>query len=361
MPSGPKRTETTYAMTADPTIPAPVPTRVPVAFQMPPVLRNARGELRRAGFEFEYAGLGLAESAELVRQTFGGHHEVVSPSVNKVRDTPLGTFSIEVDSAVVKDRRYEGAMRALGLDPANWNTDPLEKLLSGVLTTWVPFEVSTPPIPLDQLSLLDDLRGKLRDQGAKGTRTSLRYGFGMHINPELPSDDLASVRDHLRAFLLLLPWLAARVEVDLTRRVLPFINPFPHAYARLVLQPHYPADAGRLIDDYLAFNPTRNRPLDLLPVLAYLDKERVMGRVEDPHLVKPRAAYHYRLPNCLIDEPGWTIAAEWNTWVAVERLASDPARLAAMSQDYLEADEQSFRPFVDKWPGLLDDHMVGHS
>jgi hypothetical protein len=332
-----------------------------VLFQMPPVTRNARGDLRRAGFEFEYAGLGLAESAELVRQTFGGVCDVVSPSVHKVRDTSFGTFSVEVDSAVVKDRRYEAAFRSLGFNPDNWNTDPLEKLLSGVLTTWVPFEVSTPPIPLDRFPLLDDLRGRLRDAGAKGTRTSIRYGFGMHINPELATDDPADVRDHLRAFLLLLPWLTARVAVDLTRRAMPFINPFPPAYARLVVQPHYPADAGRLIDDYLAFNPTRNRPLDLLPVLAHLDASRVMHRVEDPHLVKPRPAYHYRLPNCLIDEPGWTIAAEWNTWVAVERLAADPARLAAMSRDYLEADDHSFRPFIDKWPGVLDEHMAGEA
>lgn len=48
-----------------------------------------------------------------------------------------------------------------------------------------------------------------------------------------------------------------------------------------------------------------------------------MSQVEDPHLVKARPAYHYRLPNCLIDEPDWRLAREWNTWVAVERLAAD--------------------------------------
>ncbi|HEX8914764.1 MAG TPA: amidoligase family protein, partial [Humisphaera sp.] len=308
---------------------APPADLAPVAFQMPPVLHNARGDLRRAGFEFEYAGIGVEASADLVRDVFGGDLTILGPAVRKV-GTPIGDFSVEIDSAVVKDKRYEVAMRAVGLNPDNWNTDPLEAALTGVLSTWVPFEVGTPPIPLDRLSLLDDLRERLRLAGAKGTRTSFRYAFGMHINPELTSDDAADVRDHLRAFLLLLPWLSGRVDVDLTRRVMPFINPFPIDYARLVLQPDYPADAGRLIDDYLKFNPTRNRPLDLLPVLAHLDKDRVMHRVEDPHLVKPRPAYHYRLPNCLIDEPGWTIAREWNTWVAVERLAADKPQLAEM-------------------------------
>jgi hypothetical protein len=36
----------------------------------------------------------------------------------------------------------------------------------------------------------------------------------------------------------------------------------------------------------------------------------------------------------MVDEPQWTLAAEWNRWVEVERLASDPQRLATMSRDY---------------------------
>ena len=328
-----------------------------VTFLMPPVRHNARGELRKAGFEFEYAGIDVEQSARLVQAVFGGEVEVVSPSVRKVQ-TSIGSFAVEIDSSVVKDQRYQSVLRAVGLDPSQMNTDPLESALMGVLSTWVPFEIGTPPLPFDQFHLLDDLRNRLREDGAKGTRTSIRYAFGMHINPELPSDDPGSIRDHLRAFFLLQPWLKERVDVDLTRRMMPFINPFPNDYARLVVQADYPADKDRLIDDYLRYNPTRNRPLDLLPVLGYLDRDRVISRVEDPHLVKPRPAYHYRLPNCLIDEPEWSIAREWNTWVAVERLAADRDRLAAMSGDYLEADEQSFRPFVDKWPGLLNQYMA---
>lgn len=79
----------------------------------------------------------------------------------------------------------------------------------------------------------------------------------MHINPELPSENPASVRDHLRAYFLLEPWLRERVDVDLTRRVMPFINSFPSEYARLILQEDYPGDIGSLIDDYLKYNPTR--------------------------------------------------------------------------------------------------------
>src|SRR5687768_11927452 len=113
-------------------------------FHMPPVQRTVAGDLRRAGFEFEYAGLDVEKSAELVRDVFGGEVAVVGPAVRKVVGTSVGDFSVEIDSAVVKDKRYEGAMRAVGLDPDNWNTDPLERLLTGVLSTWVPFEIGSP-------------------------------------------------------------------------------------------------------------------------------------------------------------------------------------------------------------------------
>lgn len=105
--------------------------------------------------------------------------------------------------------------------------------------------------------------------------------------------------------------------------------------------------------DYLAHNPTRNRPLDMLPLLAHLDSRRVLHAAEDKHLVKARPAFHYRLPNCMIDEPAWTLAQEWNRWVAVERLAADPEKLASMSRDYLRLEGESFKPFIDKWPDAL--------
>ena len=290
------------------------------SFLLPPAVHNARGEVRKAGFELEFSGVSLNLSASLVRTVFGGEHVAHSTFVHTVRGTPYGEFKVEIDTTVLKNKTYEKPLRALGLRPGR-GTKWLEDALLTTLATVVPAEIAAPPIPVDELSPLDELRRRLHSAGAKGTRASVFYAFGMHINPEIASDDAGYVRDVIRAFLLLYPKLKARSEVDITRRLSPYINPFPDDYARLVLDPTYPADAGRLIDDYVAHNPTRNRPLDVLPVLAYLDEGRVMDRVKDPHLVKPRPAFHYRLPNCMVDEPDWTLAREWNNWVEVERLA----------------------------------------
>ena len=328
----------------------------PARFALPPVMQTTDGRVRRAGFEFEYAGPDIKLSARIVGDVFGGEHIVRSTFEHFVR-TDLGDFSIEIDASLLKDKKYEKTLRAIGIDPEKTNTEWLEHALLDTFSTLVPIEIGTPPIPFDHLDRLDELRQRLHEANAKGTRASILYAFGFHINPELPSDDPGVIRDFLRAFLLLYPWMKQQAEVDVMRRISPYINPFPDEYARQILRADYPVSRERLIDDYLALNPTRNRPLDMLPVLAHLDRARVISRVEDPHLVKPRPAFHYRLPNCMLDEPDWRVAREWNTWVAVERLAYDPRRLAEMSRDYLAADRKSFKPFVDKWPAVLEQYI----
>lgn len=323
------------------------------AFQLPPVTHTVTGAWRRAGFELEFAGLTIEQSARIVRQTFGGEVEIDSTFATRVR-SPVGTFKVEIDAILLREKKYEGLLRAIGYDPDSRDTRWLEEALLGAAATIVPIEVAAPPIPINELGALEELRERLRDAGARGTSASLLYAFGMHVNPELSdARDARSILDQLRAFLLLYPWLRDRVELDLTRRMSPFVNPFPAEYVRLVLQPDYPATAERLIDDYLTHNPTRNRALDMLPALAYLNEELVKGRADAPHLVQPRPSLHYRLPNCLIDEPSWTLAREWNTWLAVERLAQDQSKLARMSREYLKADGNALRPIIDQWPKAL--------
>lgn len=326
-------------------------------FLAPPILRNSVGDVRKAGFELEYAGLSIEPSARLVQQVFGGDIEPLSTFVHRVH-TSVGTFSVEIDATVLKDKIYEKPLRAIGIDPEQRDMQWLENKLLDAAALLVPIEIAAPPIWIDQLDPLDELRARLREVGAQGTRRSVLYAFGMHINPEVPDPcDVAAMRDTLRAFLLLYPWLKEQVAVDLSRRIAPYINPFSNEYARLILDHDYPPDSDRLIDDYLKHNGSRNRPLDMLPALACLDEDCVIRNVEDPHLVKPRPAFHYRLPNCLIDEEGWTLAGEWNTWVTVERLANDKAKLARMSHEFLRAERNALRPIIDEWPNTVQKYV----
>ena len=106
-----------------------------------------------------------------------------------------------------------------------------------------------------------------------------------------------------------------------------------------MLDPSYAPDEDALIGDYLEANPTRNRALDMLPVLATLQEERVLAAAKESENVKARPTFHYRLPNCLIDDRSWSFGVEWNRWVEVERLAADEARMRVVADELLATAE----------------------
>ena len=93
-------------------------------------------------------------------------------------------------------------------------------------------------------------------------------------------------------------------------------------YRRRVLDDRYWPDLAGFVADYLAANPNRKRPLDLLPVLAVLAPEQVRGSL--PHeKIGARPVLHYRLPQAHVGEPGWSIMPDWGRWLCVESCASD--------------------------------------
>jgi hypothetical protein len=148
---------------------------------------------------------------------------------------------------------------------------------------------------------------------------------------------------------LLNGWLRRQVAPDPTRNLLGFADPFPAAYVRKLVSPDYWPDIATFIDDYLSANPTRNRDLDLLPLLLYLDEERVRAALPNEK-INGRPTFHYRLPDARVSDPGWSIAPDWNRWVAVERLASNRGRIDAVGASYLAfaGEEKSWADTVER-------------
>ena len=95
-----------------------------------------------------------------------------------------------------------------------------------------------------------------------------------------------------------------------------------------------------LIDDYLAANPTRNRDLDLFRSCCIATKQRVRAVLPNEK-INARPTFHYRLPDARVSDPGWSIAPDWNRWVAVERLAADRDRLDAVGAAYLRSKDRT--------------------
>jgi len=61
----------------------------------------------------------------------------------------------------------------------------------------------------------------------------------------------------------------------------------------------------------------------------------VMSAPVERELIKPRPTWHYRLPNCLIDDPDWSLRDPWHEWVRIETLAADQDALQAAARSRL--------------------------
>lgn len=310
-----------------------------IPFLLPERTMTDNGHERRVGFEIEFTGVSLRESAQLVQQLFGGRLETAHRFKYSVKSSSLGDFEIDSDASFVSKRKWERYLDAFGLDPKKEGFGKsLNQTIEDVVATVgdiAPYEIGSPPIPFSKMHEMDRLREALRVAGAVGTHAHFFSAFGMQFNPEMPDLRPETLLGYIRAFFLSYDSLLASEDIPLARKLMPFIDPFPVEFVREILDPSYSPSLNGLMRDYLEQNPTRNRALDWLPLFAFINKDLVFEYPIEKELVKPRPTLHYRLPSSLIDDPSWTIAAEWNKWVQIDDLANNPEQIRKLSKVYL--------------------------
>ena len=321
-------------------------------FRMPPIMTNENGEIRKIGFELEFGGLSPLHVAELISEKFGGKIEKVNRYYAEIKGSIPGDFTVKIDTSFLYEKKYSKLIDLLGVDMENPEDDKeiiakTEKILENIFSTVVPCEVVTPPVNLDEMETIDKVRRLLKDNQAKGTKASVLYAFALHINPELPALNIFTILNYLRAFLVLYPWLKKNMMPDYSRRLTTFINPFPDDFTRNILTESYRPDLDVFIKDYHLYNPDRNRPLDLYPVLAMLDEN--VSRLKGIGNVSKRPTFHFRMPDCRIDQENWTIATEWNYWYFVEYLAAKKDDLDDLSRLYLKEENRILPGFESQW------------
>lgn len=282
------------------------------------------GADRRAGIEIEFGGLDERRAAEIARACLGG--EISGEDGGFVlTGSGLGKLAFYLDTRYRK--KAESAVARAGL-----------ALGRGV----IPVEIVTEPLAQADLPRLLDLTRALAEAGATGTRDGVLLGYGLHLNPAIADPDGADVPAVGSAFAFLEPWLRHIDPIDVSRRVLPFTDAYPAAFLDALAGEGETPPLGRFLDLYLRHNPSRNRGLDLLPIALDLEPARYRAALGEITAVSARPAYHYRLPDCRIDEAGWSVASEWNRWALVETVARDADCLAALrtgwaAQNWIEA------------------------
>ncbi len=296
-------------------------------FHHPGKKLNADDEPRQVGFELEFAGLELPQVASILAETLAGEVHPNTHAESEVEVPQLGKFVVELDWEFAKETAKERASQHL--EASGLADDPFMEWLTRIASQIVPVEIVCPPITINNLHLLDKAIAALRDAGALGTEESLLYAFGLHINTELPDLEPKTIIAYLKAYAVCQDWLIEAHQVDPVRRITPYIDLYPKDYLLRVLGYANSETMATLIDDYLAFNPTRNRALDMTPLFKHIDEARLVQRLQDSR-INSRPTFHYRMPNCSIEQPNWTLRTSWNIWCVIEHLVEHPDQLAQL-------------------------------
>jgi len=318
---------------------------------LPAQVNTQSSVMRRAGIELELADITPENVIQCMTRLYGGKATHNHAFHYTISDTQLGDFTLELDAKL--------------LQRIDLNFDPQYQFVSDQAMRWiqkaaqwiVPWEIVCPPIAFDRLENLNSLFDSLREQGAKGTHHATQFAFGLHINPELPNTDSETILRYLQAFLCLYDWIYAKEQIDLIRKVAPFIKHFPSRYILKVLSCDYSPKLEQLIDDYLLDNPTRNRTLDLLPLFKFL-REDTINKALPNEKINARPTLHYRLPNCDIDNPNWNLLFPWSLWLQVEKLANDEALLNQFKRDYVKEISRLGHHTDSKWVAYCDEHLT---
>ena len=283
-----------------------------------PTPKATDGSVRKVGVEVEYGGLPEDRSAEILVQEFGGELQKDGPDM-RVSETPFGSCKIYIDTAYRKQA----------------DTSDLGRAALDLARNLVPVELVTSPFDPVHLPDLDALLIHFEEQGAFGTEHGILLGYGVHLNVQIIHPKVTHLWAVLTAFAMTEPVLRRSYPIDISRRLLPFVDRYPRSL-RDDLAGGPPETVRDLSRIYLEHAPSRNHALDMLPIFAEIDPDLIRQQFGEDSAISARPAYHYRFPDCRIEDPKWSITGEWANWVAIEALAEDRSTLDRLCGAWIE-------------------------
>lgn len=326
-----------------------------MTYVAPPEPINADNNPRSVGVEIEFTGLSAEHGARILAQSCGGTVSKADPHEFYVDQSSVGQLKVTLDTA------FAHPADGQSIEHTGLIEQYLRRVGGNIAETIVPVELVAPPVAFDDLNKIDELVSVLAKSGAKGTSESAFYAFGTHFNIEVSELSAAAITPILTAFALVEDWLRDILKIDLSRRLTTFIDPFPASYVSLLAAPDYAPPIDTLIEDYVEFNPTRNRALDMIPLFIMLDEPRVRRVIADDKS-NARPTFHYRLPNSQLGKEGWTLKDDWSVWVRIEEIAANSAAMKDLRSGW-HNHASSFLGLEGDWrqdvEAILTEHCLG--
>ncbi|MGM0519027.1 MAG: amidoligase family protein [Campylobacterota bacterium] len=305
-------------------------------FIKPKIQENYDGAIRKVGFELEFSNIDMQKILNILSEVQKFEIKKINNFLYEL-ESQDGTYILELDFELLTKQKLKKEAKKLfdktSIIIEDKDIESIQDFIGNFSKDIVPYEISTPPLPLTKIYKVDELVSNLSKNNAYGTKDRIYNAFGLHINIELVSLNIESILSYLKAYVILQDFLNHDAKVDIIRKITPFIDDFKSDYIKYILKKGYKPSQDEFIEDYIRFNPTRNRSLDMLPILAFLDEEKVRTYLPKEK-IKKRPAFHYRLSNSLISDKNWNVSQEFNRWIYVEKLANDKESLEELSDKY---------------------------
>lgn len=316
-------------------------------------LSNHQNQPRHVGFELEYVNFSLNDSVQLLQTLFSGNIIKEHDLSYVLAGTAVGNFQVKLDTETLK---YLAKISFERTDQNKFDFHGFAKnVLFRTLCRLIPAEITTPPLLFSQIDMANKIVRALQKTTAEDTHQGILNAFGLHINVELPSKDASDILRYMKAYCLLSDWLQQISNVTRRRKLSLYIQDYDDDYIKLILSADYAPTLNELIIDYIVYNPSRNYGLDMLPIFNYLNEPLVRSLLPSEYIAT-RPAFHYRLPNSNFSVPQWSVSAEWDRWLFIEKVANQPALLEKMAKHYLQLSSQFF--YKAQWIELTQDYLI---
>ena len=160
------------------------------SFLNPKIQNNYENKIRHVGFELEFSNINIEKILDILEKEFNFKIFKINSYLYKL-GSKYGEFILELDFELLTKQKLQKTSKklsqAIGIDIAKEDIVTLENFIGDLSKDIVPYEISTPPLPLDKITIIDDIVKKLSDNNAKGTTHKIYYAFGLHINIEVIS------------------------------------------------------------------------------------------------------------------------------------------------------------------------------
>ena len=213
------------------------------------------------------------EAARALARGLGGAVVEDDPHAFRVEGSPLGDIAVELDSRFLHpEKKGRRCSEAILPQIAAW--------FGSAASYLIPCELVTAPIPVDRLHEVDRVVEILRDVGRQGHPGRSLLCLRAALQPGDPAPrrgDGRRLPEELRPAQRLAPAPGGARHDPPPPRIRRSVS--AGLCPRCSLRPTTGRTCRAFIDDYLAANPTRNRDLDLLPLLLHLRRAARCARL----------------------------------------------------------------------------------